>query len=157
MAAAVHHGLRCGECPRCWLFFWFSGMQAGRAGSNEQLGCLQGYRKDRGVAAAVGECCPCEPTHTRTHCSRRPAAAAPQLPLVRPPHALLPLAPLTVGRIYQRFTSLSEGRVENIIELEARLPPLAGAGVALVVEAAYEPVRGDGGRGGMLFAALCLV
>ena len=63
----------------------------------------------------------------------------PQVPLVRPPRTLAPLAPLSIGRIYQRFSSLEQGQAENIIEATARLPPLAGAGVQFVVEARYEP------------------
>ncbi|EFN51118.1 hypothetical protein CHLNCDRAFT_141300 [Chlorella variabilis] len=60
------------------------------------------------------------------------------LPLVAPQR--LP-APLQVGRIWQQFSSLEEGRVQNIIE--AHLPPLpllgaAGLGLSLVVEAGYE-------------------
>jgi hypothetical protein len=67
-----------------------------------------------------------------------PFCRPPQLPLVRPPHSLGPLAPLAVGRIYQRFSSLAEGRAENIIEATARLPPLEGAGIEFVVEAGYQ-------------------
>jgi hypothetical protein len=51
-----------------------------------------------------------------------------------------------VGAIYQRFSSLAEGRVQNVIE--ARLPPPpplallapdAWLEATLVVEASYEP------------------
>lgn len=51
--------------------------------------------------------------------------------------------PLQVGRIYQQFSCLEEGRVQNIIEATLPPPPLpllAGADLAvtLVVEAGYE-------------------
>lgn len=59
------------------------------------------------------------------------------LPIVRP-GAGIPGFPLRVGRVGQRFTSPEEGRVQNIIEVEALVPVLSGTKATLVVEASYE-------------------
>ena len=59
------------------------------------------------------------------------------LPLVRPGPGI-PGFPLRVGRVGQRFTSPEEGRVQNLIEVEALVPVLRGTKATLVVEASYE-------------------
>lgn len=46
--------------------------------------------------------------------------------------------PLRVGRVGQRFSSVEEGIVHNLIEVEAVLPVLNGSKATLVVEATYE-------------------
>lgn len=62
------------------------------------------------------------------------------LPLVRPQLRLGPLPlPARAGRIWQRFSSLEGGRVQNVIELRPEgLPLLEGSAAVAVVEAAYE-------------------
>ncbi|PRW33218.1 putative plastid-lipid-associated chloroplastic isoform X2 [Chlorella sorokiniana] len=60
------------------------------------------------------------------------------LPLVAPQR--LP-APLRVGRIWQEFSSLDQGVVQNVIEAlpPAGLPLADGASLTLIVEAGWEP------------------
>lgn len=59
-------------------------------------------------------------------------------PLVAPV-ATQGLLPVRVGGIYQRFSSLAEGRVENIIKLGLPLLTTDGDGVTLRVGASFEP------------------
>lgn len=67
--------------------------------------------------------------------------AADVLPLVQPQLQLGPLRlPAQVGRVWQRFSSLAGGRVQNIIELRSfdSLPLLGGCTALAVVVAGYE-------------------
>jgi hypothetical protein len=89
----------------------------------------------------------CPLTAEHSHCSNlnlklAPAALPLPLPCLNLPPTPPSSLPCQVGRIYQRFTSLAEGRVQNL--MEARLPaglPLGlgeGSSLTLVVEAGYE-------------------
>lgn len=58
-----------------------------------------------------------------------------------PPCPAVPNRQLQVGRIWQQFSSLDEGRVQNVIEAlpPAGLPLAEGASLTLIVEAGWEP------------------
>lgn len=94
-------------------------------------------------AACVGRrtnvyCCdPCH-AHAMPPCHAMPCRAMLALPSAN-------LALLTpdrqVGRIWQQFSSLDEGCVQNVIEAlpPAGLPLADGASLTLIVEAGWEP------------------
>lgn len=62
----------------------------------------------------------------------------PQLPILEAPMRLkLPFlpSPVQVGNIYQRFSSVEEGVVENLIELSTPLLLQEGNGLTVTVKA----------------------
>eukprot|EP00887_Chlorella_sp_A99_P000436 scaffold17.g436.t1 len=93
------------------------------------------------------------------------STASDVVPLVRPQLLLGPVPlPFQAGAIFQRFSPVAEGRVENVIELRGLdLPLLAGASAVATVVASYEPRTarsialtfrrgaGGGGRHGSLW------